>query len=458
MLSLLQTVKNKLHSQGGFLKSVSILAGGTAFAQALGVVVLPIITRLYSPKEFALFAVYASILGILSVAACLRFEIAIPLPEKDEDALCLFILALLSNIVITISIIVVVFFFQEPILKVIQQPQLKPYIWFIPIGVFFAGLYNTLQYWTTRKKQFTTIAKTRMTQSVASSTAQIGGGYFGFGAVGLIIGQVINFSAGIIRLFISFRKESKHLFKQVSNTQLKKNWKRYEKFPKYSTFESLANVAAIQLPVIIIAAVAIGPEAGYLMLAMKVMAIPMGLIGGSIAQVYLSRAPLELRSGNLKLFSSKILNGLFKTGIGPLICVGILAPYGFAIIFGQDWARAGDIILWMTPWFVFQFLASPISMIMHIKGLQAEMLLLTVSGLFLRVGGVLIAANFSKSNVAEIYAISGGLFYFICYIIFYTKAGLDIKDHFNCFKKSILTISLWVILGLFIKFIFEVII
>ncbi|RYY79810.1 MAG: translocase [Moraxellaceae bacterium] len=458
MPSLIQTVKNKLQSQGGFLKSVSVLAGGTAFAQALGVLVLPIITRLYSPAEFALFAVYASILGILAVAACLRFEIAIPLPEKNEDALSLFILAVLSNITITTLLIIVIFFFQDPILEVIQQPQLKPFIWFIPIGVFFAGLYNALQYWTTRQKQFSTIAKTRMTQSVASSSVQIGGGYLGLGSVGLIVGQVISFSAGILRLFISFWKESKPLYKLISITRVKENGKKYDKFPKYSTFESLANVAAIQLPVIIIAAVAIGPEAGYLMLAMKVMAIPMGLIGGSIAQVYLSRAPLELRNGSLKLFSSQILAGLFKAGVGPLICVGLLAPYVFSIIFGQEWGKAGEIILWMTPWFIFQFLASPISMIMHIKGLQAEMLLLTVSGFFLRVGAVLIAGSFAKEYVAEVYAISGGLFYLICYIVFYNNAGLNIKDHFKCLSSSVLFLIFWIILGSFLKIIFEILI
>ena len=165
--SLLDKVNTKLNAQGGFLKSVGILAGGTAFAQALGVLVLPIITRLYSPEEFALFAVYTSIVGILTVAICLRFEIAIPLPEKDEDALSLFMLSLLSNIVLTTLLTVVIFFFQESIFKFIQQPQLKPYQWLIPIGVFLAGLYSSLQYWATRKKQFSAIAQTRMTQALS---------------------------------------------------------------------------------------------------------------------------------------------------------------------------------------------------------------------------------------------------------------------------------------------------
>lgn len=413
MKNLLAKINNKLDAQGGFLRAVGVLAGGTAFAQALGVMVLPIITRLYSPEEFALFAVYVSIVGILAVAACLRFEIAIPLPEKDEDALSLFILSLLSNICITALITVTIFFFQEPILAVIQQPQLKPFLWFVPIGVFFAGLYNSLQYWTTRKKQFSTIAKTRITQSVASSLVQIGGGYFRFGAIGLIVGQIINFSAGIFRLFISFWKESKPLFNKISITRVKRNWKKYDKFPKYSTFESLANVAAIQLPIIIIAAVSIGPEAGYLMLAMKVMAIPMGLIGGAIAQVYLAHAPEHYNKGELRTYTIQTIKQIAKIAVVPIIGIGLISPIIFPLVFGASWAKAGYMLLWMVPWFILQILSSPVSMSLHITGNQNKALGLQIIGLVIRVGGLLLISVIYSVWAFEYYAISGFIFYAI---------------------------------------------
>lgn len=417
MKSLLDKVNTKLNAQGGFLKAVSVLVGGTAFAQALGVMVLPIITRLYSPEEFTLFAVYASILGILAVAACFRFEIAIPLPEKNEDAISLFILALLSNICITVLLTVIIFFFKEPILTTIQQPQLTPFIWFIPIGVFFAGLYNALQYWTTRQKQFSTIAKTRMTQSLANSLVQIGGGYLGFGAIGLIFGQIINFSAGILRLFIKFWKEAKPLFKQISIARLKENWKQYDKFPKYSTFESLANVAAIQLPVIIIAAVAIGPEAGYLMLAMKVMAIPMGLIGSAIAQVYLAHAPQYYNKGELRQYTVQTIKRIGKIAIIPIITIGAIAPFVFPVVFGASWTKAGFMLLWMVPWFVMQILSSPVSMSLHVTGNQKMALLLQIIGLVIRVGGLLLISLTYSMWAFEYYAISGFIFYAIYLLV-----------------------------------------
>lgn len=411
MLPLAQKIKNKFQSQGGFFKSVSVLVGGTAFAQALSVLVLPVITRLYSPENFALFAVYSSILGILAVATCLRFEIAIPIPEKDKDALSLFILAILSNIAFTSILVLVIFLFQVQILDLIQQPKLKPFIWLIPIGVFLAGLYNSLQYWTTRNKQFSTIAKTRITQSITSSTAQIGGGYYGFGAIGLIVGQIINFSAGIVRLSINFWKQSKFLFDQISIARLKENLKKYDKFPKYSTFEALAHIMAIELPVVIIAAVAIGPEAGYLVLAMKVMSIPITLIGGAIAQVYLSHASEYYNKGEIRAYTLKIIKKIALLTIIPLVLIGVMAPFVFPIVFGNEWSRAGYMITWMIPWFTMQILSSPVSMSLHVTGNQKTALLLQVVGLFIRVVGLILFSNYYSNWAFEYYALSGFVFY-----------------------------------------------
>ncbi|MDM1304708.1 oligosaccharide flippase family protein [Acinetobacter indicus] len=420
MKSLLDKVNTKLNAQGGFLKAVAVLVGGTASAQLLAVLVLPIITRLYSPEEFAVFAVYTSIVNILIVVACLRFEIAIPLPKDDENAVSLFLLAILSNVFITTLIVLLIFFFQDSLLNFIQQPQLKSYIWLIPAGVFFAGLYNALQYWSTRKKFFNVIAKTRLTQSASSSIIQVGGGFLGLSTIGLILGHLMKFSVGTISLFITFRADTKYVLRKVTIFKLKENWKKYENFPKYSSIEALANSAAIQLPVIIIAAVAIGPEAGYLMLAMQVMAIPMSLIGGAIGQVYLAHAPQYYSKGQLKQYTVQTIKQITKIALAPLLLIGIIAPFVFPLVFGNAWSNTGHMLLWMTPWFIMQILSSPVSMSLHITGNQKSALILQILGLLIRVGGLLLISIIYSDLAFEYYAVSGFVFYTIyLFVILY---------------------------------------
>ena len=78
-----------------FASDVLKLAGGTAFAQALAILASPLITRLYGPEAFGLAALFTSIVGIVGVVACLRYELAIMLPKRDEEAANLLGLSLL---------------------------------------------------------------------------------------------------------------------------------------------------------------------------------------------------------------------------------------------------------------------------------------------------------------------------------------------------------------------------
>ncbi|WP_159516562.1 oligosaccharide flippase family protein [Acinetobacter sp. 18QD2AZ41W] len=431
MKSLLDKVKTKLNAQGGFLKAVSVLVGGTAFAQGIAILALPILTRLYTPEEFSLFAIYTSLLLIFSVVSCLRFEIAIPIAEDNNEAIHLVVIALLSNLIISLLIALIIWIFHSDIIFLLRQPNFEGLIWLVPIGVFFSGLYNSLQYWMTRKKNFSLIAKTRMVQSISGSSIQIIMGIVGFSVFGLIIGQIIKVSSGIKSLALGFYKEAYHPIKNLNLNILKQVFKKNNKFPKYSALEALANSAAIQLPIILIAALALDAEAGYLMLAMQIMAIPIGFIGGAVAQVYLAHASEMYNSGELTQYTYKCMLQLIKIGVIPLVVICILAPSIVPFIFGETWQRTGEMMLWMLPWFAMQLLVSPVSMSLHITGRQKVALILQLFGLLVRVGGLYLFSTVMNNLIFEYYALSGFIFYSIYLIIVF----LIIKDSDKEFKR-----------------------
>lgn len=447
-------MRQKFHAlfRQGFVRSVSVLVGGTAFAQALMVLVLPLLTRLYSPEDFSVLAVYASILGIISVAACLRLEIAIPLPQHDEDAANLLALALCSSASVAGLSALGVALLSTQIIALVAQPKLEPYLWLLPLGIWLSSSYAALQFWSTRKKRFAVIAKTRLSQAIGASGTQAGLGWAGITPLGLILGQMISSGAGIFGLMRSVLKNDHAALRLIRWSEMKRIFSEYDRFPKYSTLESLANTAGIQLPVIIIAALAIGPEAGFLMLAMRAMQAPIALIGGAVAQVYLSRAPDEFRAGTLGKFTINTFGGLIKAGVGPLIFIGIVAPPLFFLVFGKQWERAGELVVWMTPWFVFQFISSPISMVMHVRGWQKAMLALTISGLVIRICAIVIAANFDPGNFSEYYAVSGAVFYFICFLVFSHAANVVPEELGRKLINSLPFLIGWVILAVLSRF------
>ncbi|MBG6073080.1 MULTISPECIES: oligosaccharide flippase family protein [unclassified Polaromonas] len=435
----------------GFVRSVGVLVGGTALAQALMVLILPLLTRLYSPEDFSVLAVYTAILGIISVAACLRLEIAIPLPQCDDDAVNLLALALCSSAGVAGLSTLIVALFPMQIITLFAQPKLEPYLWLLPLGIWLSSSYAALQFWTTRKKRFSVIAKTRMTQAIGGAGAQVGLGWASIAPLGLVLGQMINSGAGIFGLVRDALKNDRPALRAINWPGMQRTFSEYDRFPKYSTIESLANSASIQLPVIIIAALAAGPEAGFLMLASRVMFAPMALIGGAVSQVYLSRAPDEFRKGTLGAFTANIMGGLVKTGVGPLIFAGIVAPVAFPFIFGAQWQRAGEMVAWMTPWFVMQFISSPISMTLHVTQSQRTALTLQILGFFMRVGAVVAAAHWAQRWIVEIYAASGFIFYLVYVCVVVAITNIRIKNLLNVLKPGFFIAVLWIILSIMLR-------
>lgn len=447
---LKQVVRSRIGERGGIVHSVGTLVGGTAFAQGLTIIALPLVTRLYTPAEFSVLAVYASILAVLTAVACLRLEIAIPLPERDEDAASLLMLALASGTGFSLLMGLLVLSFPGQIAELLHVPAFTPYLWLVPLGLWVASTYAAFQYWSTRKRKFSRIARTRMSQAIGGMSVQVGTGAFGVGPIGLLLGHMIGGGAGVLGLARDAWRNEGSVLRAVTSGSMRKMFRQYSRFPKYSTLEALANSAGIQVPVIIIAALALGPEAGYLMLATRMMAAPMTLLGGSISQVYLAHAPEELRAGRLGNFSARILTGLIKTGVGPLLFAGIVAPSLTELVFGQEWARTGELVAWMTPWFVLQFLSSPVSMVMHVAGRQKGLLLVTASGLVLRVGAMWFAYHYLRNEFSEIYAVSGAVFYGLCCLVFYRVAGVAVRQVFSATRTGALLLFGWVVSGILV--------
>lgn len=395
---------------------MSILAGGAAISQLIAISVLPLLTRLYSPEDFSVLAVYASILAIVTVISCLRFEIAIPIPKETAQAKNLLGLSIISVLVINVIVFVLIFVFSDH-LHEITQDRLRGYLWLIPIGGVLAGLYAAFQYWSTREKNFVLISKTKMTQAIGGASTQLGLGYLGVTPLGLLLGQLITVGGGVFGLIGSFYIKNGQPYKGMSAKDLRSTLREYSNFPKYSTFEALCNSAGIQVPILLIAAYAAGPEVGFLMLAIRLLSAPMGLLGGAVAQVYLSEAPAHFQDGTLKEFTKKTVWTLTKIGAPPMLLVAITAPFLVPIIFGSDWVRSGVLITWMTPWFFGQFITSPVSMSLHVTGNQKVALMLQVFGLFLRVGGVLGSVFYIGGWISEVYAFTGILFYVVYLIV-----------------------------------------
>lgn len=399
-----------------------MLVSGTALAHGITALAMPVATRLFTPRDFAAASAFSSLLGILVVTSCLRFEAAIPLPAEDEEAVNLLALSVVSILCLTALIALVLAFLPPAAFTALGQPSLIPHLWLLPIAVMIGGLYLALQMWFVRKKGFGPIARSRVVQSAAASGGQLGLGVLGFAPLGLLVAQMLNFGAGAVTLGAGLLIKDRALLSRVSVRGMISVARTYQNFPRFSVWEALANAASIYLPLLLIAALAVGPEAGYLTLAIFLLQAPMAVVGTSVGQVFLSGAPEAQREGRLEAFTLGMLGGLVRASAGPITFLAIVSPAAFGLVFGQEWTRAGVLVSWMAPWFFFQFLASPISTVLHVTGQQRWAMALQIAGLVLRAGAVLVAARFAPLLIAEAYALSGLVFY-VGYLLVAVRAA-----------------------------------
>lgn len=433
--------------QNDLVRATGLLVSGTAAAQIIFALSMPVATRLYSPSDFSLLALFTSIVAIVSVAACLRFDIAIPIVRSDEEAVNVLAIALAFAALVGCVMLVPVSFAPRITADFLHHPTFEPYLWLLPLGILAASFYSALQNWMVRRKAYRGIATNRVIQAGVAAAIMIGFGFFDPSPTGLLLGFAVNAGAGFLGLGYRFLREDGHLLQSVSWQAMKTAFSANVRFPKYSTFEALCNNASIYIPVILIGSLSPRADAGYIILAMQVMQAPLGLIGSSVAQVYLSRSPEEYYAGRLDVFTAKMLAGLFRFGVGPLIFAGLVAPDFFEIIFGKEWRPAGDLVRWMTPWFVAQFLASPISMALHVTGNQRAALFLQAAGLVLRAGSVLIASVFFANLLSETYAISGFVFYLGYLLVILGVTGCTMLETWKSAIRATPILLLWVAAG-----------
>lgn len=423
--------------QKGVIRSLGVLVGGTVVAHTITALAMPISTRLFTPADFAAAAAFSSLVGIFSVVACLRFDLAIALPEDDAEAVNLLALSLLVTVGVAALTGVGLILSPAWLLDKLNQPKLIPWLWLLPTGVLIGGAYLALQMWFVRCRDFPHIARSRILQSLSAASGQVSLGFAGYAPLGLIIGQLLNYGAGSIFLFVALLDRDRDKLRSISFLAMATAFLKYRRFPIFSTWEALANAASNYAPMLLIAALAHGPEAGYLTLAIFLLQMPMALLGNSIGQLFVAHAPQAYREQRLSEYITTTITNLARATAGPITLIAVVSPSAFGFVFGHDWWRAGALVAWMAPWFFMQLLAVPVSTALHIVNRQSIAMTLQAVGFVLRLGAVLLAARLFPDAVSESYAISGLVFYALYLYVICYSANIGITRMLGALCRSL---------------------
>ena len=422
-----------------FITNVLKLVSGSVIAQALGILLVPIITRLYSPGDYGAFQVFLSISSILAVLSCLSYHFAIMLPKEDEDSANIVTLCIVLVSIISVVSGGVFILFSGWVGETLNTPGISQYLIFLPVVVFLNGLFVVVNYWLSRRVRFGTLATAQVANSVSSKFVQIGTGFGSASPLGLILGLIAGYGAALLVMLRGIR-EDLPLFRSVSLSRITYLAKRYRRFPLFTSWSTVANSASLQVAPLMLASFFSPVVVGFYGVAHMVVNMPMSLIGSATGQVFFQKASEEKnRTGSVKTVVQEVHQRLVSIGIFPILILMIIGEELFALVLGAQWGTAGGYARILAPWLLLVFIASPLSTIFSVLEKQTIGLAFNLMVLFSRIAVLYVGGIYGDPVVALIlFSITGVIFWGWMNLYILKISGVAFKSGLEDFLRFFL--------------------
>lgn len=399
-------LKKKLF-RNSFLKHLSVLIAGTALSNLLIVMTTPILTRLYTPEDFGSFSIFLSILYTLTIIVSLRYETAIPLPEKDDDAFHLLVLSSVITVMMSVLTFGVVIFLHFT--DLLHIPGIDGYIWLLSLSLLGIGLFQVMNCWAIRTEEFEAVSRAKVMMNSGQVGPQMLLGFLSPSVLSLLIGEIAGRFFGVVT-YVRKLKQDRLRYHPISMVKMKSVMKRYKSFPLVSSWSALLHNAGSQLPVFFLVAVFDTKTAGFFFLAQKILTIPEGLIGFSASQVYLSQAAQQARLSyrEFRTFFWDIVKKMIMMGTVTIGAIALIAPPLIQIVFGNVWTDTGAFIQVLSIMYVMRIIIHPINANFYVFEALKTQTLAEVIRFSMIVLSLIPAMQFAASPIIAILWISIG--------------------------------------------------
>lgn len=324
------------------LRNVAKLLTGSVVSQIIGLAATSILSRLFTPDEFGIVGVFLSVSAVIGVVAALRLELAVVVPESDEEAQEVIGAASVVIAAMVVLTLVGVLLGGRPLAHLLGEPAVAPLFGLLPFYVGSLGAFQVFNYWSTRVGEFGRLATAQMVRGIVGAAGQVGLGVVETGAFGLLGGQVLGqFAATLTLLGRSARGGRLALRRRVSVREAVGVLRRYDDFVIYGAPQALLSAVGQGLPAIILTGAFGAGAAGQYLLASRIVTAPSNLLGQSIRQVLYPYLSERLHDPLVYRFAVRITLGLLLLAAVPMGALVLFGPRLFAWGLGTEWRTAG---------------------------------------------------------------------------------------------------------------------
>lgn len=398
--------------------NIAKLVLGTGMAQILPIALMPILTRIYPPEAFGVFAVYMAVAGVLGVVATGRYELAIVLPKHATVASDIFWLCIIISGCLAAVSAITLAFFNELFVRALNLPDGSRVLYLIPVSIFFAGTLQALNYLFVRNKLFGRLSVSKVVMSSAGVSTQASLGLStNMMPYGLTLGYILSQISSVC--YLLFRGHALTRLENTSAVKIKAIATNYKKYPLVSAPSALCDTAALQLPLLLINKFFSSYTAGQFTLAMRIINVPLALIGAAVSQVLLEKMASADRNNPEEVRGIVLVLALKMAVLISPLCI-LSFNFGeemFVIVFGEEWRIAGGFAFPLSLIVSFRFIVSPLSAVLSVER-NLKYALLWQAWYFLSTLTVLLyATQFSIDNFLFIFVMNELVSYTLYFIL-----------------------------------------
>ena len=389
-----------------FARNVGTLLTGNIASQIILYSVVPIITRLFRPEEFGVFAIFGALVVLLSRFSAFSYNHAILLPRSNTEALKLFQLA--AIIILGFSILLVPFFtWGSQTLDLFSLGKYRSWFALMPVAVALSGYNDLLIGWHIRNKRYRLLGGAKVLDALVSSSVKVLVGiYFGScvgGLIGGFLGGTLT-SLILLGLLLGCHKESKTSKKFNKNGErtitLKDVANRYRKFPLFVTLTQTINIMSQKMVIFVFASFFPANVVGYYNLAQRVASNPTGMLSDAVQKVYYQKSAAEV-AHNISILPNlkRLILGLALIGLVPFSILFIAGQPIFSFLFGKEWVSAGLYAQLLAPWLYLKFLTNPARLVFYVRQRQEVLFIMNLVSLCIRAAALIIGALIYRSVI-----------------------------------------------------------
>lgn len=344
-----------------FARNVGTLASGTVLAQLILLGASPALTRLYGPEGFAVLALLMAIISSLSPGISGRYEIAIVVAKDQSSRRSLLVIAIWVAALLCGLMFLVLLVAFDAIQAFLNAASLGVWLLFAPLGLFLTAAVTALRYFANSLKNYRSITRLVVSQAAVTTALSITFGWAGLRPQGLLVATLTGFLVGILFMLFTFRAE----LRELDWRWTRETWSlagRYKDFPLYSATTSVLDGITLALPVFFLGKYYPESIVGYYALLTRVATAPLAFVSQAVSQVHLKKIAELIHQ---KVSPSRYLRNVSFLLAGivaiPTLVFITASPAIFALVFGEEWREAGQLLIILMPALALKFVVSTVS-------------------------------------------------------------------------------------------------